>query len=283
MSLADYYRKKGDKDKSFNELKLGFANSRLDIDTKINILMSYYVITETYDTLKIQAFELAEILVATHPSEAKAYSIRADFLAREMKYAEARGGPLKVISLDSSRYIIWELLLRMDAALNDFRAASGHSTRAIAMFPMQPFPYLMEGLSYSQEKKYEEAIKSLKRGVSLVVDDKELLTNFYMYLGDAYYQAGDAAEAFKAYEKVLQFDPVNAYVLNNYSYYLSLRKENLAKAASMAKKANEISPGNASFEDTYAWVLYQQGYYQEALPWIEKALANDKRPQCRSA
>ena len=185
---------------------------------------------------------------------------------------------LKVISLDSSRYIIWELLLRMDAALNDFRAASGHSSRAIAMFPMQPFPYLMEGLSYSQEKKYEEAIKSLKRGVSLVVDDKELLTNFYMYLGDAYYQAGDAAEAFKAYEKVLQFDPVNAYVLNNYSYYLSLRKENLAKAASMAKKANEISPGNASFEDTYAWVLYQQGYYQEALPWIEKALANDKDP-----
>ena len=90
MSLADYYRKKGDKDKSFNELKLGFANSRLDIDTKINILMSYYVITETYDTLKQQAFELAEILVATHPSEAKAYSIRADFLAREMKYAEAR-------------------------------------------------------------------------------------------------------------------------------------------------------------------------------------------------
>jgi tetratricopeptide (TPR) repeat protein len=257
---------------------MGIANPRLDIDTKINILLSYYVITESHDTLKQQAFELADILVSTHPSEAKAYSIRADFLARDMKYEAARADLLKVISIDSSRYIIWELLLRMDAGLNDFSAAYAHSSRAIALFPMQPFPYLMEGLALLQEKKYQDAVKSLKRGSGLVVDDRELMSDFSMYLGDAHYQAGNVQEAFKAYEKVLQLDPANAYVLNNYSYYLSLRKENLAKAASMAKKANEISPDNPSFQDTYAWVLYQQGYYQEALPWIEKAIAGDEDP-----
>jgi len=33
MSMADYYRKTGNKEKAFEELKLGFANANLDVDT----------------------------------------------------------------------------------------------------------------------------------------------------------------------------------------------------------------------------------------------------------
>jgi len=48
----------------------------------------------------------------------------------------------------------------------------------------------------------------------------------------------------------------------------------LPKAEAMALRANEISPGSASFEDTYAWVLYESGKYEEARIWIEKALSH---------
>jgi predicted negative regulator of RcsB-dependent stress response len=39
----------------------------------------------------------------------------------------------------------------------------------------------------------------------------------------------------------------------------------------MAKQANEIAPGVATFQDTYAWVLYQSAEYTAALQWIERA------------
>src|SRR5690606_9294444 len=68
--------------------------------------------------------------------------------------------------------------------------------------------------------------------------------------------------------------PDNALVLNNWSYYLSLRKTNLTKAEEMIKKAVKIEPKNPSYPDTYAWVLYQQGNYKEALEWMELALAS---------
>ena len=42
ITLSDYYRKKGDKKRSFDELKLGFANPALDIDTKIRVLFLFY-------------------------------------------------------------------------------------------------------------------------------------------------------------------------------------------------------------------------------------------------
>jgi len=52
--------------------------------------------------------------------------------------------------------------------------------------------------------------------------------------------------------------------------------EQLDRAAQMAKHANELQPGTASFEDTYAWILFKQKDYQGAKLWIEKALADDK-------
>jgi predicted negative regulator of RcsB-dependent stress response len=63
---------------------------------------------------------------------------------------------------------------------------------------------------------------------------------------------------------VLSINPDNALVLNNYAYYLALRKDKLDKAEKMIKKALDISPNSPNFIDTYAWVLYQQKKYKEA-------------------
>jgi Tfp pilus assembly protein PilF len=70
----------------------------------------------------------------------------------------------------------------------------------------------------------------------------------------------------------LVFDPSNAYVLNNYSYFLSLRGEKLDEAGKMAEQANILSPNTASYEDTYGWVLYKSGKYSDAKDWLGKAL-----------
>src|SRR5690606_33119440 len=66
----------------------------------------------------------------------------------------------------------------------------------------------------------------------------------------------------------------NAFALNNYAYFLTLRREHLDKALRMAKKANSLAPDNSTFQDTYAWTLFQNEQYNDALLWIEKAVAN---------
>ena len=275
ISLADYYRKTNNRDKAFEELKLGFENPKLDIDTKIQILLSYYTVSEFYSEFTENAFLLAEILLRVHPMEPKAYSIYSDFLVREEKYEEAREALRTVIKYDSSKYVIWDQLLRMDVELDDYESMAKTSQRAMELFPEQPLPYLFSGVSNFQLKNYDKAVKSLKRGAGFVVENDALLENFYTYLGDAYNQVKNFKESDDAYEKSLAIKPDNAYVLNNYSYYLSLRGENLDKAEKMAKKANDLNPGNASYEDTYAWVLYKLERYEEAKIWMEEALKND--------
>jgi Tfp pilus assembly protein PilF len=46
----------------------------------------------------------------------------------------------------------------------------------------------------------------------------------------------------------------------------------------MAQKAVTLEPENASFQDTYGWVLFMLGKYKDAAIWIEKAINNKEEP-----
>ena len=274
ISLSDYYRKRGENEEAFRYLKAGFANHNLDIDTKVQILLAYFTAEEYYEKQKEEAKALADILVDTHPDSPKAYSIQADLLYQDQEWAAARQALRKVISLDSSKYVIWEQLLFTESYLEDFEAMRGESRRTIELFPQQPLPYLFAAVASYQFEEHQEMIKYLERGIKFVVRNDLLLAEFYNYLGDAYHQVGEDRKAFDAYEASLKIKPDNSIVLNNYAYYLSLKGQDLDKALRMAEKATGLDPGNASNQDTYGWVLYKLGRYEEALEWIGKAIEN---------
>ena len=46
----------------------------------------------------------------------------------------------------------------------------------------------------------------------------------------------------------------------------------------MSKRSNELAPGQPSYQDTYAWVLFRLKRYDEARSWMEKAISASSRP-----
>ncbi len=272
MSMADYYRKNGEKEKAYEELKQGFQNPNLDIDTKITILISFFNINQLPDDAKPVVYELSRILTTTHPNDPKAHSIYGDFLVQDKKNAEARDEYLRVIALDSSKFVVWEEVLRLDLVLEKYDHLVEYGNRAIELFPDQPVPFMFTGIARFELKQYEDAVKKFNEGLKLVANNDELLSEFYMYLGDTYHSLKDTVESDMAYEKSLSIKKDNAYVLNNYAYYLSLRNQDLDKAETMSKKAVTLDPKNSSFQDTYGWVLYKLQRYDDARTWVGKAL-----------
>ena len=272
MSMADYYRKSGQKDKAFEELKLGFSNPNLDIDTKVNILLSFYSVNQMFNEDKDQAYSLVKILVGVHPNDPKSHSIFGDLLYQDKKYAESRDEFLHVISLDSSKYVVWEEVMRIDLQLEKYDQLAELGEKAVELFPEQTLVYFFTGIADFQLKKFTEAANEFTLGSKVVVNNDELLSQFYMYLGDTYHSLNKSGESDKYYQKSLDVKADNPYVLNNFAYYLSVRNVELSKAESMSKKAVSLDTANASFQDTYGWVLYRLGKYTEAKTWIGKAL-----------
>lgn len=276
ISLSDYYTKKGETGKAFEEMKLGFLNPALDIDTKIRVLLTYFIDIQAFEKNKTQIFELASILVKVHPDDPKAHSMYGDLLLDSKQYEQARDEFRKVIAIDSSKYVVWESLLNAQLFLQDYTALMNESIRAIELFPLQPVPYLFKGSGELEKKKYAEALESFNTGVKLVSGNPALSGQFYTYLGDTYNQLKNYTKSDESYEKALKINPENSYVLNNYAYYLSLRGENLEKAMIMSEKAVKLAPENPANLDTYGWVLYKSGKYNEALIWVEKAIQFSK-------
>ena len=91
---------------------------------------------------------------------------------------------------------------------------------------------------------------------------------------DVYHNLNNNKMSDESYALALEYNHNNTFVLNNYSYYLALRGENLNLALEMTIRCNDLTRDNpnASFLDTYAWVLYKLEKYDLALMQIEKAL-----------
>lgn len=277
ISLSDLYRKKGNAEKAHEELKLGFANPDLDLDAKIQILITYYTFDQLFNEKKEQALELAKILYDTHPGDPRAMSLYGDLLYRSDQPEKAHEVITKVLEKDQSNYGVWEQQMFIENQLGMNKKLAETSKTASELFPMQPLPYLFNGFANYQQKEYEKARKSLETGSKLVVGNDKLQAQFYSTLGDIYNELGNNEKSDENYDKALAISPADAYVLNNYSYYLSLRGENLDKAREMAKKANDLEPDNPSFMDTYGWVLYKSGEYDQAEQWVKKALDHTEK------
>lgn len=276
MAMADIYRDTKNYQGSFNELKLAFADPDIDIDQKIKIIINY---TPQFPdpTAKASALELSRILTVTHPASDKAYAIYGDMLVQNEKYREARPAYKKSVEINAQAYAVQEQLVRMEMAENDFDAAIKDGEVALSYFPNQAWMNYLVGAAWQQSKNYNKALSYLKNVTGLEDQDKELLSLTYSAMGDCYHATSDNKSADAAYDKALTYTPDNAITLNNYAYYLSLRNEQLAKAAAMSLRSNQLLPNTASFEDTYAWILFKQKQYAEAKSWILKSLQHDSK------
>jgi len=275
LALSDIYREKNNIEASYDELEAAFAIPDLDIDQKIRIILGY--VPKFPDAnAKASALELSHILTTTHPTNSKAFAIYGDMLLQSEKINEAKIAYKKAISLDSQAYNVHEQLVRIDLGENDIDAAIRDGENALSFFPNQAWMNYMVGVAWQQKRDYTKAISYLRTAAALETQDKDLLSQSFSALGDCYHSLGDNKSSDSAYEKAIAINPDNAFTLNNYAYYLSLRNERLANAAQMSKHSNDLQPNTASFEDTYAWILFKQKNYPEAKLWIEKSLLHDK-------
>lgn len=275
IALADYYRTDGNMEQAMKELKMGFANASLDMDEKLRIFETFIQLAQQDPKINVYLPEISESLIKAHPDDPRAWSIYADVMLMTQNWKEAQKALIKVVENDGSKYVAWEQLIYIDYELNDYPNLEKHSAAAIKLFPVQSTPYLMNGLANFQLKNIGKALQVLERGKDFVYDDPKMLEDFYNLLGDGYHQMGNAEKSYEYYDKIIALNPSNSIVLNNYAYYLSLEEKDLEKAEKMSYESLRLDPNNASNMDTYGWILYKMGRYQDAKSWIGKAMEKE--------
>ena len=140
--------------------------------------------------------------------------------------------------------------------------------------------YYYQGMAYYRKQDTDHALEAFQNGINVINDQSspEIVSDFYAVMGDLLFQKDREREAFAAYDSCLQWKPDNIGCLNNYAYYLSLKGTDLERAEQMSYKTIKAEPKNATYLDTYAWILFMQERYAEARIYIDQTLQNDSMP-----
>jgi tetratricopeptide (TPR) repeat protein len=271
LILADYYRKNGEVEKSNIYLNRAFGMPDLEIQPKIQVLAGF-IQKLPNDDLDQLATNLGNQIIQAHPDDPRSYEINGDLNMRLGNDEKALTTYQKAVELGASNFGTWQNVLQMEVKMEQYDKAISDGEKALELFPNQAGICWFLGTAYLAEKQYESAVEVLERGRKLSNANEELKSYFNAQLGDSYNNLEMHEKSDAAYEAALAYNPANDHVLNNYSYFLSLRKEKLDLAKKMSGKLVSISPDNSTYLDTYAWVLFMRGEYKEAKVYIEKAL-----------
>jgi tetratricopeptide (TPR) repeat protein len=283
MLLAGFYRDTNQEAKARPLLLKLYDNQGADLSSKLIVLGAYNtelnMLKSKGQTDQDKAdftLKLFEKLLATNSEHPSVHIIGGDLYLSLGKNREAEKEYLLAAESGEVNFEVWENLLYLEIQLEEFDKVLKHAEQALEIFPNHGMIHYFNGFAQLRKRLFEEAITSFETAKKLSVSNPQLISDINSLLGDAYNAIKDYAKSDKAYDDALAFNPNNETVLNNFSYYLSLRKDNLEKAEKMSALLVKNHPDNPTFLDTHAWVLYVREKYKEAKKVIEKAISSGK-------
>ena len=121
--------------------------------------------------------------------------------------------------------------------------------------------------------------RQLDEALTLVSTEDRFYPQLALLRADDLSGGGDFDAARPYYEAAVSQPLPPAY--NNYAYFLTEKSgtpADLDKAEKLARQAIKLEPGNGTYLDTYAWVLYRKGSSMLALIYIKKAIEATETP-----
>lgn len=274
LSMVNYYEKTNNRAASVDELQKAVLNSKMDVETKLQLLARYVaVLRQNKQDIKT-ANPLFRQLFEQHPNNTQINMMYGDVLmlqedekgAMEQFEIFTKDNPTNPVGYEQMLRIVLPDTLALDKVIEISEAG-------VKNVPTAPQFYFYLGLAKYQQNKHKEALAVFEQGLANAeFQNPQIESDFYGQVGDLNHFLKNNQVAFENYEKALKLNPQNLLVLNNYSYYLSLERKNLDKAEQMSSITIKAEPTNPTYLDTYGWVLFEQGAYTMAKIYIEKAV-----------
>ena len=278
LSMANFYHQEGDEARYQEYISKVLTNKDVDDATRgrmLGVLVRENLTTNADSTQLLSLFDK----VLQEPQE------HADILELKVRYMVTKNMPIsevkpvlhQMLDIDPENDMARQQLLAYAIEENDTLGIVNVCKPAVDYNAEDPVFYYYLGVAYFQMQEKEKAAEAFRSGLNHVENSDnenklQLCVNMYALLGDIYHQLGQDDKAFQAYDSCLVYKKNDAMVLNNYAYYLSLKKKDLQRAEEMSRLSNELEPDNATYLDTYAWVLFQQKRYDEAKQYMDKVV-----------
>jgi putative PEP-CTERM system TPR-repeat lipoprotein len=242
-----------------------------------------------------------EILVAKHPDIVPAYLELANCYSQLKKYQKARDILAVGVELKPDFLQLKVAQVQLEVLAENNNHALHYAEKIQQQYKDNIVGFSLAGDIYFREKKYIQAQRAYKRALNIQQTAELIIKLARAYnaesklaeatnvlkiglntfpnnialrtaLASNYHQLGEAAQAEKHYQYILDQQPENTMVLNNLAL-LYADKDN-KQALKYAKQAYHLAPQSITISDTLGWLLVEKGEVASGLKLLKYANAN---------
>jgi len=277
FSMVSYYKQTGQEELYQQQLDTLLLNKKVTSDTKVGVMRQMIVENEQADKDSTQIIALFDRIMKQEQDDPQIPMLYAQYLLSKNMEAESVPVLEQVVDLDPTNNAARMMLIGAAVKKEDYKQIIKVCEPGIEATPDALEFYYYLAIAYNQAEKPDSVISICKRALEHKTADgkKEIVSEFYSILGDMYHTQKQMKEAYAAYDSALVYNPSNIGALNNYAYYLSVERRDLDKAEEMSYKTVKAEPNNATYLDTYAWILFEKGNYAEARIYIDNAMKSE--------
>ncbi len=262
----------GEDAKSYEVLKKSIISGDLSWYDAIDVLKKYEELVAQDEKFLKPLWEIFDLTFNQFKSEYQCL-VQLSFIANHQNNLSRQEEMLKLaVDLYKSDVMVWQFLLENQKQLRKWNEMVKIGNEALELYPTDAEVYYYTGLGYLKLQEYSKSLEILSTGRDLVVENPELLSQFYSSLGSVYFKMNNWIECENSFEQSLIQNPDNATALNNYAYYLGIKKVQLDKALGIVQYAVSMQPNNAIYLDTFGFILFQKKQYQAAAEQLEIAV-----------
>lgn len=287
ISLLAYY-KSAEADSLYFDLLTRVALNPHTQSSARNEVMNAYVVEslkqENGDTTRVM--QLLRRTMAAQPTETYLVELTVFYmLKKEMPYERVIPYMQRILSIEPDNKRSRLALLEIYLNRQEMESVEDICREGLIYDPAEPVYYYYQGTALYFLGRNREAIASLQLGTERInpEEDQEVASNIWATLGDILHEQHLKEEAFTAYDHALRYNDRNTLCLNNYAYFLSLSGKRLEEAEKMSRLSIEIAPTDATYLDTYAWILYKLKQYSQAEIYINEALRHAEENETKAS
>ncbi len=276
-SLAGYYEETGQDSLYQQQLDSLLLNRKVTTDVKSNVMRQLIIRNEQAGGDSLRIITLFDRIMQQDPDEPDLPMLYAQYLLSKGMNQQSLPVFKRVLDIDPTNTAARMTLLGEAVRQKDYKGIVNLCEAGIESNPdMLEFYYYLAFGYIQEDNRTDDVLSTCQKALAHVTSEskKEVVSEFYAIMGDTYHTKGMTEQAFAAYDSALVYNPDNIVVLNNYAYYLSLERRDLDRAEEMSYRTVKAEPGNATYLDTYAWVLFEKGNYAEARLYIDDAMKN---------
>jgi len=181
--------------KSYEVLKKSIASGDLGWYDAIDVLKKYEELVAQDKKFVKPLWEIFDLTFNQFKSEYQCL-VQLSFVANHHNNYVRQEEMLKLaLDLYKSDLLVWQFLLENQKQQRKWNDLVKYANEALELYPTDAEVYYYAGLGYLKLQDYTKSLELLSTGRDLVIENPELLSQFYSSLGSVYFKTDNCSES----------------------------------------------------------------------------------------